>query len=173
MVMIRSRLRRYQNLYFFASKHIYTDIEEDSDADYIRVCDQSAIKLLTSTMKIMTIVIVSMIMHMMFPTFAYFKYNDIQWPMPVILPFTDPDSVNGLAINLVNQLFIGFTSSIGNIGIEISTCILNNTVWAIIVAIGHSIDELSGSTENPQSSTASNRIHLFRNILIQVQDYDR
>lgn len=127
MVMIRSRLKRYQNLYFFASKHIYTDIKGDSDQKYIQVCNQSAIKLLLiNTIKMISILIVSMIMHAMFPLFAYFKYNDIQWPIPVILPFTDLDSTHGIVINFLNQTFIGNFNIIGNIGIEIS--ILNNSV---------------------------------------------
>lgn len=69
----------------------------------------------------------------------------------------------------------------GNIGIEIMTCMLKNTIWACVVAIGHSIDEVSEIIHKVDSTSdlefgrrSRQRVKLqFRNILIQAQDYDR
>lgn len=173
MAVVPSWHKRFQGLYFFACNHIYVNIETNSPPKYIRICDESAMKLLKQTAKMVTIEVISMLVFAMFPAFAFFLYHDIQFPFPVILPFTDIHSTNGIIINCVNQMFIGFVGSLGNIGIEICTCILNNAVWAITIAIEHSIDEFDRTIRNCQQTSKQVFHHQFRNILIQIQDYDR
>lgn len=166
--------KEYQSLALFAGDKIYTNIDEDSNPNYIKVCNESAIKLFKSTSKTIGIVATSMIILLIFPMYAYIFKNDIQLPIPVILPFTDLESKNGLTLNLANQVFMAFMGGTGNIGIEIITCILKNNVWASTVAICHSIDDISESLECPNVGAMSRVIDLkFRNILIQIQDLDR
>lgn len=169
--MIPTTTKTFQSLIFFAIEKIYTDINHDSNCNYIRLCDESAIKLLKSTTKTIGIICVSMSLYIFFPIYMFITSNDIQLPIPVLLPFTDIKSIKGMIMNILNQLFIGLIGIAGNVGIEIITCILKNTVWASTVVICHSIDEFSNITVNFESKESIN-CH-FRNILIQVQDLHR
>lgn len=163
----------YQSLAFFAGEKIYTNINQDSDMGYIRVCNKSAVKLLKSTLIIFGIVATSMIILLIFPTYAIIFKNDIQLPIPVVLPFTDLETRNGLILNMVNQVFMSLIGCTGNIGIEIITCILKNNVWASTGAICYSIDDISNSIQSPAVNLKRSVDLRFRNILVQAQDLDR
>lgn len=172
--MVPSEIKVYQSLAFFAGDRIYTHVGQDSNPNYINVCNESATKLLKSTLTIFGIVAASMIILLIFPVYAYVFKHDIQLPIPVVLPFTDLESKNGIFLNLANQVFISLIGGTGNLGIEVITCIMKNNVWASTVAIGHAIDEISHCVESPDKDETRRSIDLkFRNILVQVQDLDR
>lgn len=114
--MIPSKKKAYQSLAFFAGDRIYTHVVTDSDPDYIRVCNQSAIKLFKSTLSILGIVVNSMIILLIFPMYAFVFKNDIQLPIPVVLPFTNHKTKNGITLNVVNQVFMVLIGATGNIG---------------------------------------------------------
>lgn len=114
--MIPSKKKEYQSLAFFAGDRIYTHIKDDSNPSYIHVCNQSAIKLLKSTSTILGIVVSSMIILLVFPIYALVFKNDIQLPIPVVLPFTDLETKNGITLNIANQVFIVLIGATGNIG---------------------------------------------------------
>lgn len=171
--MVPSKKKVYQSLAFFAGDCIYTNAEQDIHPDYISVCNQSAIKLLKSTSTTFGIIASSMIILLIFPMYAYVFKQDIQLPIPVVLPFTDLETKNGITLNLANQVFIALIGGTGNLGIEIITCILKNNVWASTVAICHAIDEISEYIEYPKGDMKRFIDLKFRNILIQVQDLDR
>lgn len=119
LVMIPSKKKAYQSLAFFAGDRIYTHVVVDSNPDYIRVCNQSAIKLFKSTLSILGIVVSSMIILLIFPMYAFVFKNDIQLPIPVVLPFTDLRTKNGIILNLANQVFMVLIGATGNIGIKL------------------------------------------------------
>lgn len=174
--MRSSKLKILQSLGFFGLDRIYTDTSMDSDLNYVKMCDQSAIKLLTSTSKTLSIIIISLNVLLIYPLYAFVFQNEIQLAIPVFLPFTDLKTKSGILLNLANQLFIAFVGTTGNIGIEITTCILKNNVWVSIVVICYSIDILTEYLEHPHGNgeNIERSIDLtFRNILIQIQDYDR
>lgn len=78
---------------------------------------------------------------------------------------------------------------VGNIGIEMITCMLKNSVWAITVAICHTIDVISESAEQSAEQSAEESAEqsaeksasaptdilncYMRNLSIQVRDLDR
>lgn len=171
--MIPSQRKKLQTIIFFVADHIYTDIDEKSDPAYIRICDQSAIELFKSTTKILGIFYTSLITYTIFPIFTTIKNNKMQLILPVLVPFTDLDSTNGLIINILNQLFTIFIGAYGNFGTEIMIGMFKNTIWAMAVTICYSIDELITSFD--ESNPSSNRIVAFhfRNVILQVQDRDR
>lgn len=179
LIMIPSTRKTLQSIAFFAGDKIYTDITEGCNLNYIGVCDESAIKLLKTTTKTLGIIFASLMLALTFPIYAFVINNELQFPIPVIVPFTDLDSRFGLGLNILNQLFMSFQGITGNFGIEIMTCMVKNSIWASTVAIGHSIWEFSSSIEKTPSTpseavTSKRELHYqFRNILIQVQDHDR
>lgn len=67
MIMIPSQRKKLQSILFFADDHIYTDIDKTSDPVYISICDQSAVKLLKSTTKVLGLFYTSLITYTVFP----------------------------------------------------------------------------------------------------------
>lgn len=173
MVMITSKRKVWQSLAFFSGDKIYTNVNRKSNPKYINVCNKSAVKLLTSTIVTLIIVIGSMNIYVGFPVIASMFTDDLQLPIPVYFPFTDYKTKTGLFVNLLNNLFVASVGLAGNIGVEIITSMLKNTIWACTVAISHSIDEISASVEQPEPKSKEIIIHQFRNVLLQVQDYGR
>lgn len=172
--MIKSKRKMYQSLAFFGGNKIYTNVDRHSNMGYIQVCDQSAIKLLKSTITTLGIVIGSMNVYLGFPMYSYTFKHELQLPIPVLLPYTDDETSRGLLLNLANQIFVALVGLSGNIGIEIITCILKNNMVAGTAAIGHSINEFSDMIKkNTQEDLMRVMEYQFRNILIQVQDLDR
>lgn len=108
-----------------------------------------------------------------FSILAFIMKNEIQLPVPVLFPFTDLGTIGGLTINMANQLSLCFIGLTGNIGIEIPTCMLINSVWITTVTICHAIDEITERLNEPARNTKIAIDYCFRNILIQVQDLDR
>lgn len=173
MVMIDSQRKCWQSLAFFSGDKIYVDINQHSNPSYIQVIDESAVKLLTSTMITVGIVVGSMNLYVGFPVTASIFGDDIQLPIPVLFPFTDYKTHYGLAINLVNNFFVASVGLAGTIGVEIVTSMLKNTVWACTVAMKHTIDDISELIKTPDPKPSNVLNHQFRNVLIQAQDLDR
>lgn len=158
-----------QSLIYFGGNKIYTDITPESNSKYIRLCDQSAIRLLRDISKTLGIISICVILYGIFPLYTLTFKHELQLPLPIFIPFTDMSTLHGSVINIANQFFISILGLSGNFGIEIAVCMLKNTVWATAVAICHSIDELTDSMIQSKPSRAIDKE--FRNILIQLQDY--
>ena len=172
MVMVSSQRKMWQSLAFFSGDKIYTDVNEESNMGYIRVCDRSAIKLLTSTAITLVIIVGSMNVYVGFPITTSMFSDELQLPVPVFLPFTDYTTTHGLALNLINNLFVGGVGLAGNAGIEVITSMLKNTVGVCTDVVGYSIDELTVLLKDPKQQKNVIK-YKFRNILMQVQDYDK
>lgn len=93
--------------------------------------------------------------------------------MPILLPFTNLKSMHGIILNILNQMFIVLVGTTGNIGIEIITCLLKDTIKMSTIVICQSIDELSEFIEKSKSDDENYIDYQYRNILIQVQDLNR
>lgn len=171
--MIESSRKMYQSLIFFVGDKIYINVDEDSNPKYVRLIDETAIKLLTSTLTTISIIIGSIIVYVGFPIYVFIFHNEIQFAVPVYVPFTDLSSTTGIIINVIQQCISVWIGVAGNIGIEIITCMLKNTVWACTVAICHSIDEISELLVKSKTCSSNLITSRFRNILVQVQDLDR
>lgn len=173
-IIIPTKWKMFKSLLFFPDK-IYTDIDAESNPDYIRACDKSAIKLLKSSIVTISIMIGTAIIYATFPIVNYFMKSDaitcIDFPIPAYFPFTDLETKTGLIINILNQFFICGIGITGNVSIELINCLLKNTVWASYGAIGHSVDELT-KLINKSESVVTVSCH-FKHILMQIQDYDR
>lgn len=163
----------WQSLAFFSGDKIYTDVNDNSNMGYIRVCDDCAIKLLKSTVGTLTMVVVSMNIYVGFPITSSIFTGDLQMPVPVYLPFTDYTTTLGLVLNLMNNVYIGTVGLAGTVGIELITCLLKNTVLVSTATVCYAIDEVTVMLE--KSKELSKRVigAQFRNILVQVQDLDR
>lgn len=173
LIMRPSSRKTLQNLILFSGDHIYTDITPESHPDYIRLCDECAVYLLTDTAKTLCLILSSISLYALFPLYASVMNNDLQLPCPVLLPFTDLESWMGISLNLLNQLFLNSMAVAAAIGIEGGTSIQKNAVHAFVVAIGHTINEFSRVINESGSMSAISCSHGFRQVLIQVHDFDQ
>lgn len=173
LIILPHERKIFQSLIFFAGDNLYTDVSECPDPKYIDICNQSAIKLFKSVLKTVTILIVCAIIYALFPIHAFIVKNEIQLPVPILFPFTDLESTNGLTINMFNQIFLLFYGCVGTFGFEIFNCILKNAVWMAMMGICHSVDELSMNLQEPTPQSICFIKCSYRNIIIQIQDYDR
>lgn len=179
--MIPKSRKEFRSFAYFVGEKVYPDFDAKCSASYVKVIDESAIKLGTSTIKTVTIIVVSMIIYLIFPVVAYIQSKELHLPIPILVPFTDLETKNGIIINLSNQSSIAIMLIVGNIGIEMITCMMKNSVWAITVAICHTMKEITEMTEkresNPESNPASSSDYeidyYMRNFSIQVSDLDR
>lgn len=174
LIMIPSKRPRFQKLIFFAGDKIYTE-HGQSNANYIKVTDESAIQLFMNTAKIIGMITVSMTIFCIFPIYAFIYRNEIQFPVPVLIPFTTLDTKIGLLVNVLNQAFTCLIGITGNYGIEIIACILKNTVWASASTICYSLDELTELLHEPEQREKKimKTKYQLRNTLVQIQDFDR
>lgn len=173
MVMIPSQMKMYQSLAFFSGDKIYTDINEHSNMGYIRVCDNSALKLLKTTAITIMIIVVSMNIYVGFPITSSMFTGVLQLPIPVYLPFTDYTTDYGVILNIGNNIFVGVVGLAGNVGVEIITSMLKNTVYVCTATIGYSVHEITILLENHEQKVTRIINHQFRNTLVQIQDLDR
>lgn len=173
VVMNDTTRHKLRSVVLFSGDHIYTDITPQSDPAYINACNESAIKLLRNVFTNMSLIIFSNTLYGCFPMYAFFIKHEIQLALPVFLPFTDIDSVFGLVLNLFNQLLISVSGIVGNYAIEIGTCMIKNSMWAATVAISYAIDNISKSLKQRNPKSSKHCDFEFRNILVQLQDYDR
>lgn len=174
-VRILNRLDRkeLQSLIHFSGEKIYSNIIKESNRKYRMMCDRMAHELLFDTIKVLGIINASNVVVMSLSGYAYFNKNEIHFPVPVLFPFTDLESIKGIIINTLNQSFLCLVGSVGLLGIEITTCIIKDTLRVSTAAICYSIDEMS---ELILCHEANQKISIdlhFRNIIIQIQDFDR
>lgn len=168
-----SEIKELQGIVYFSGENIYPDFNSKCTEKYFRICEQCAIKLFSNAIKVLGSIMVSSAIMPRFAAIAYIMDNDIQLPVPLLFPFTDLESSNGLVINLMHQGFLGFMVVGGNIGIELTSCIVKNTIGTTTAAISYSIDDLIEKFKNPKGNSITYIDGSFRNILIQAQDLDR
>lgn len=186
--MIPKSRKEFRSFAYFVGEKVYPEFDDGCSASYLQVIDESAIKLGTNTMKIVAIIVISMAIYLTFPVVTYIRSKELHLPIPILVPFTDLETKNGIIINLSNQSSIAIMLIVGNIGIEMITCMMKNSVWAITVAICHTMKEITEMAEkresNPDSTTDSNPglssgstdleiDYYMRNFSIQVSDLNR
>lgn len=173
MIFVPSQREVLQSLIHFTGREIYPDFSARVSRKYLMMCDQRAIKILVNTIQMVGILLFSNTLLLSLSGYAYIIHNEIQLPVPVLFPFTDLESVNGLIINLLNQAFLAFIAFAGLIGIEIATCILKDSIGMSSAAICYSIDEISEKSIGSAAYSRACIDRYFRHILMQSQDLDR
>lgn len=162
-----------RSITFFPIDKIYTYVEDESNRDYANVCNESAVKLLTDTMKMLVIIGTSAVIFAVFPIIASLQNDEVQFMIPVLFPFTNLETKTGIIVNMLNQFLSGSLAMTSNFGIEILNCILKNAVWCSASAVCYSVDELSPILKKSKQLSSIIINYRFRNIVIQVQDIDR
>lgn len=131
-----------------------------------------AIYLLTSSLNINLLVNVSTISMICAPIYKKVAQNENEFVIKIVLPFVDPETSKGYAINMISQSITCVFGSIVIPAIELVTCVLKNNISAIAAVIANDITEfMNYSHANSKYSVGHTR--LLTNIILKIDDYNR
>lgn len=93
-------------------------------------------------------------------------------PLGFRIPFFEEDTFVAFAVNMGVQSAYGVYGITAVICIEACQAMIINTAKLFVALISANMKEFSGQIETESTMTLALKVR-FRNILIQVQDYDR
>lgn len=135
------------------------------------VCNRSAEQLLKSVFIIIPLITISYSQISLGAFYAYFVHGRLTTPIGALLPLTSDDSQISFIINSCHQSVMAIFALFGSIGIEVVACLINNAVTLIPEIILLNMNEL-GRAVATQGWSIKTKVQL-RNILVQIQDFDR
>lgn len=159
---------RYREIILFSGKHIYLDRKPFTE--YERKVDENAGKVITDSLLTTVFVIFSFFLVIIGPAYVFVVHGEYVVPTGVILPFVDPNTGRGYAINIIIQFGTAIAALLGLVSIEGMSSMINNayTVMADILCFNMRkfSDDLGHGTFSNE-----NRAEL-RNIFVQLQDLE-
>lgn len=170
VIMVPSKLKRFQNILFFSGELIYRDAYETKQQR--EVSDKSAIHLLTTALKVLAILFIGILCYAIFPVYAFFFKSQRPLFIPILLPFVDSSTTIGYFVNIVHQCAFGMMGGAAVVSIELINCLLKNNIYAAKASIIYSLGVVSGMVK--QNSTDTSQIRMeWRNVMLRLRDYDR
>lgn len=159
---------RYRAILTFSGRFIYMDRKPSTEYEF--QIDQHAKKLIPYSILVVFLMIVSFSLILIGPIYAHIANGDYASPTGVILPFIDPHTEHGYAINLIIQFASASVTLLGIVCIEVGNCLINDTYKLMAHLVRFNVRKFS---DNLRQGTFSyqNKIE-FRNILVQLQDLE-
>lgn len=170
--MIPSTRKRLRAICYF-NEQIFTEINEESDPEYIRLLDECAIKLLTNTMIIVGFLLFFSMIYFIFPVYDTIVDGKIHLIIPILFPFTDLETNYGIAVNILSQSMLNTIAIIGIYGMVIGTCVTKHAIISYAATIGYQMDRLTIYINKNYSQSPQRIDDHFRNILYQLEQYNR
>lgn len=165
-----STCEKGRTLYNFSGTHIYPN-SKISPRNYA-VCNRMANELVTGSSKIVLIMFISVGIGIATPLYKLFFTNDREMILPVVFPFTDPDTERGFYINLASQYVSCLSGFIILPGCELVLCAFKNSFTAYAAVVDNDIHELGCQLEHGQVFSHKHTL-LFRNIILKILDFGR
>lgn len=135
------------------------------------VCDKIAINLLTCSIRVNLLVLLSYTLAAGAPLYNTLYTDKKEMIIPVLLPFIDPDTPNGFAVNYAYQMITCIFGSFIVPGIELLTCVLRNNVSVTAAVIENAIREFRIRLRR-ERKFCPDLAWEFRNILFKILDFD-
>lgn len=165
-----STRKQCHNVYNFAGYFIYANSKKSPTNNV--VCNKMAIYLLTSSLNINLLVNISTILMICAPIYKKLAQNENELVIKIVLPFIDPETPNGYAINMISQSITCVFGSIVIPAIELVTCVLKNNISAIAAIIANDVTEFMNSL-HVKSKYSVKHTQKFTNIILKIDDYNR
>lgn len=162
----RFRLNRLLN---FAGTYIFSGAQ--SSPKFRKVCELGVEKMCKSYAILSMIICFSMSAVSIGPTIIFIRTGVWITPLGIQFPFADQSDI-AFWLDLLIQLIIGVIGIPITVSIEMSSVIVNNAVTSAAYVIELSCDELSLQIDMDNEWTPQTNFH-FRNLVLQVQDFDR
>lgn len=167
---LNSNRYNYRRILFFATDYIYPDKKGNSKFD--ELCDQYGRKSIKMTILFVNFILLSTGQAMIGPMLEFMKTGHLITFLAIKLPFIDEDNVLGFHLNLMIQTTITTFGTIGGLAIEMTSCIINNTIMLCSEIISLDCTELANKLEHGHWP-AANIYAEFRNVYAKYQDLDR
>lgn len=153
---------------FFGHDYLYPS---EKRSELSMILGNRALELMKKSALSVLALCLASVAYAIYPFYLYLAEGSHPMPIPIILPFTDPETNTGYYLSLANQGFIMCLGIIGNFAIEIATTLTTNGMWAASDIINYRLNELGiGATRGEAESVRKAKL---RNILIQIQDLER
>lgn len=159
----------YISLILFGGDFIYPNHKDDSHG---RLLDLRANKLILGAIGVLLVISSAGLIFVTFPLCSFFFHGEMSMIVPLILPYTNPESNDGYLINLFHQVILAYFGLTANFGIEIISCLLIGNLRAGVDTVNDSVNKLNESLKEKEKLTLEHSYRL-RNILVQIQDLDR
>lgn len=170
MVLTPSKRRPFHRIYSFAGEFIYANSKQSPRNN--TVCDQMAINLLTSSLNINLLVNVSTTLMVLAPIYKKVAQNEDELFIKIVVPFVDPETPNGYAINMISQSITCVFGLIFIPAIELVTCVLKNNISAIAAVVANDINEFVNYSQMNRKYSVGHT-QLLTNIILKIDDYNR
>lgn len=170
ILCVAPRFRKpYQSIIFFGS----TIYNYQGKEERVLAILNEAVQYLNKTAICFTMgIVLSTISFAVYPLYTYLWLNERPRFVPVILPFVHPDSESGYYLCALVQIFMSTTAIGGTIGIEIIVSMIVNNMYVAVGVIEFELDKLSHLILKSELGSLGIK-QALRNILMQVQDFDR
>lgn len=168
--MVPTSSARLQRSYHFGVKYIYGNSNISPRNHFI--CNRMAIDLFTSSVKINLLLYFSMQLAAFAPIYKTLFTDERVLPIPIILPFNDPDTVKGFLINLANQSLTILSAFVIFPANELLNCVFRNNISCAAAVIENELHEFQNEF-GTKGKFSNNHSWRFRNIILRVSDFHR
>lgn len=156
-----------RSLMFFGHQHIYPAGRTGKLAE---ILNKRANGLIKNSILVIIVLLISGVLYFIYPLYVFFVDGVRPTPIPILVPFVDPETSHGYLWGIGNQAIIAAVGFVANMGIEIMVALLVNNLWAASDNIQFSLDELALNVRRGRPVAV--RQAQLRNILVQIQDLD-
>lgn len=108
MAVRTNRIEEVRSLVFFGHKHVYPT---KTKGRFAYLLDKRANELMKNAALVFTILIISGFVYSVYPLYKFVLEGIRPTPVPIILPFVDPDTQFRYILNLGNQFFVGSSAA--------------------------------------------------------------
>lgn len=161
---------KFKALAKFAGDSIYQEHNVSTAFDHLLSVHIK--KLLKEIRSIILIMFFSYAIIASGPVYIYFAKGEKFTIFQTKLPFFEENSDTEFYINASLQGIIALVAVFGNVALEIVSCLINNTIELISGAIELNIQILRRELKEGNNNFDLESKRIFRNILIQIQDYN-
>lgn len=137
-----------------------------------QLCEAYGTKSIKMTILFINFILISTAQAMTGSMIEFMNTGQLVSFLALKLPFIDEDVVWGFHLNLAMQMTITAFGTVGNLAIETTSCIINNTILLCSEIISFDCRELTDQIENG-NSTQIKILAGLRNVFIKFQDLDR
>lgn len=160
---------KFHSLLNFAGDYIYE--EKRSTSKFSMVCEIGAHKMMKSYAILTCIICTSMSLVSLGPMLIFFRDGIWITPLGTQFPFADQSDV-AFYMDLGIQMAIALIGILTTVSIEMAQVIVNNAVEMSADVIQFNIDMLAEQINQIDMMHLKSRAN-FRNIILQIQDFDR
>lgn len=105
------------------------------------------------------------------PIYAIFCQHVRTTPLAFHLPFFEKNSDTEFIVNIILQMIMAFYAMVGALAVEMASCMINHAVTITPELIQYHLDGFFDEFQDNGINLKS--ISLFRNCIIQIQDFNR